>query len=150
MVHHRETEFTEKSRMIHHEELEDHEAFWPSAKRRGGEKNRQNSDIIQHGSILRNRQEITWTFGCPIAPHLWPLLNRQILTVAHYPSAWLNRRDQIYGTLEPQNVQFISCRSLNPRAAAASTSEPYRPTNTGNVPKGISRNIEYRLTNSDS
>ena len=35
---------------------------------------------------LRNRQEITWTFGCPIAPHLWPLLNRQILTVAHYTS----------------------------------------------------------------
>ncbi len=35
---------------------------------------------------LRNRQEITWTFGCPIAPHLWPLLIRQILTVAHYTS----------------------------------------------------------------
>ncbi len=35
---------------------------------------------------LRNRQEITWTFGCPIAPHLWPLLNRQIFTVAHYTS----------------------------------------------------------------
>ena len=41
------------------------------------------------GPDLRNRQEITWTFGCPIAPHLWPLLPPpadQILTVAHYTS----------------------------------------------------------------
>ena len=37
--------------------------------------------------ILGKRQEITWTFGCPIAPHLWPLLNRQIFTVAHYTSS---------------------------------------------------------------
>ena len=48
---------------------------------------REHSSFVFIGRIgLRNRQEITWTFGCPIAPHLWPLLNRQILTVAHYTS----------------------------------------------------------------
>ncbi len=36
---------------IHHEELEDHEAFWPSAKWGGGETNRQNIDFSQHGSV---------------------------------------------------------------------------------------------------
>ena len=36
--------------------------------------------------VIRDWQEITWTFGRPIAPHLRPLLNRQILTVAHYSS----------------------------------------------------------------
>jgi len=27
--------------------------------------------------VLRDWQEITWTFGCPIAPHLGSLLNRE-------------------------------------------------------------------------
>ena len=35
---------------------------------------------------LRARNRITNTFACPIAQHLWLLLNRQILTVVHYSS----------------------------------------------------------------
>ena len=52
---------------------------------------------------LRNRQEITWTFGCPIAPHLWPLLNRQILTVAHYTSGLAqSARPNLWHTWTPK------------------------------------------------
>ena len=37
--------------VIHHEELEEHEEFWPSAKRGGGETNRRYSDFSRHGSV---------------------------------------------------------------------------------------------------
>ncbi len=62
---------------------------------------------------LRDRQEITWTFECPIAPHLGSLLNRKIRNVEPL-RLWFRSigRDPIWGTLGPQIVQLISCRSL--------------------------------------
>ena len=63
---------------------------------------------------LRDRQEITWTFACPIAPHLGTLLNRKIRDVERL-RLWFRSigRDPIWGTLGPQIVQLISCRPLN-------------------------------------
>ncbi len=63
---------------------------------------------------LRDRQEITWTFECPIAPHLGSLLNRKIRDV-ELPRLWCRSigRDPIGGTLGPQDVQLISCRPFN-------------------------------------
>ena len=62
---------------------------------------------------FRERQEITWAFECPIAPHLGSLLNRKIRDVERL-RLWFRSigRDPIWGTLGPQNVQLISCRSL--------------------------------------
>ena len=62
---------------------------------------------------FRDRQEITWTFACPIAPHLGSLLNRKIRDVERL-RLWFRSigRDPIWGTLGPQIVQLISCRSL--------------------------------------
>ena len=62
---------------------------------------------------LRERQEITWTFECPIAPHLGSLLNREIRDVERL-CLWFHSigRDPIWGTLGPQIVQLIYCRSL--------------------------------------
>ncbi len=37
--------------VIHHEELEEHEEFWPSAKRGDGETNGRYSDFSRHGSV---------------------------------------------------------------------------------------------------
>ena len=64
-------------------------------------------------SYPRDRQEITWTFECPIAPHLGSLLNRDIRDVEQL-RLWFRSigRDPIWGTLGPQIVQLISCRSL--------------------------------------
>ena len=72
----------------------------------------------KHG--LRERQEITWTFECPIAPHLGSLLNRDIRDVEQL-RLWCRSigRDPIWGTLGPQIVQLISCRSLNPNPRPA-------------------------------
>ena len=63
---------------------------------------------------IRERQEITWTFECPIAPHLGSLLNREIRDVERL-RLWFRSigRDPIWGTLGPQIVQLISCRSLS-------------------------------------
>ncbi len=40
-----------QKQIIDHEELEEHEEFWPSAKRGGGETNRLYSDFSRHGSV---------------------------------------------------------------------------------------------------
>ena len=40
-----------EKQVILHEEFEDHEEFWPSAKWGGGETNRLYSDFSQHGSV---------------------------------------------------------------------------------------------------
>ena len=77
------------------------------------------------GFLLRERQEITWTFECPIAPHLWSLLNREIRDVGQL-RLWFRSigRDPIWGTLGPHIVQLISCRSLNQISSSWSLRAP--------------------------
>ena len=64
-------------------------------------------------ALLRERQEITWTFECPIAPHLGSLLNRKIRDVGQL-RLWFRSigRDPIWGTLGLQIALLIYCRSL--------------------------------------
>lgn len=57
--------------------------------------------------FLRYRQEITWTFGCPIAPYFWSHLNREIRDVEQL-RLWFRsiESDQISSTVGPQTLQL--------------------------------------------
>ena len=58
---------------------------------------------------LEGPARIPWTFECPIAPHLWSLLNREMRDVEQL-RLWFRSigRDPIWGTLGPQIAHLIS------------------------------------------
>ncbi len=67
------------------------------------------------GVAVRVRERITPHFRIPPAPHLWLVLNREILNVAQAtPTVSLNRPSQIYGTGGREFYGPFLSRTLRP------------------------------------